>query len=93
MKSSVNVAVIGGGIIGASTAFYLSQFGSRVSIFEKGQIASGASGHSFAWINSFNKFPKPYHDFNHDSMERCSRFERLLNKDVGLPTLCMSDKC
>jgi|TARA_B100001750_G_scaffold248561_1_gene281157 glycine/D-amino acid oxidase-like deaminating enzyme len=84
LKSSVNVAVIGGGIIGASTAFYLSQLGSRVTIFEKGQLASGASGHSFAWINSFNKFPRSYHDFNHDSMERWSRFERLLNQDVGL---------
>ena len=84
MKSSINVAVIGGGIIGASTAFHLSQLGSRVTVFEKEQPASGASGHSFAWINSFNKSPRSYHDFNHDSIERWSRFERLLNQDIGL---------
>lgn len=84
MKSSINVAVIGGGIIGASTAFHLSQLGSRVTVFEKDQLASGASGHSFAWINSFNKFPRSYHDLNHDSVERWSRFERLLDQDIGL---------
>ena len=84
MKSSVNVAVIGGGIIGASTAFYLSQLGSKVTVFEKDEPASGASGHSFAWINAFNKFPRSYHDLNHDSMERWGRFERTLNQDIGL---------
>lgn len=84
MKSSINVAVIGAGIVGASIGFYLSRMGAGVTIFEKNEPASGASGHSFAWINSFNKTPRSYHEFNHNSMERWARFERLLNHDIGL---------
>lgn len=41
------VAVIGGGIAGASTAFYLSQFapGSQVDVFEKNPIVGGRLKH------------------------------------------------
>ena len=38
------VLVIGGGIAGASTAFYLAQHGLRVTLLESGEIASEASG-------------------------------------------------
>jgi sarcosine oxidase, subunit beta len=39
-----DVIVVGGGLAGASTAFNLSRSGSRVTLFERGNIASGASG-------------------------------------------------
>jgi len=37
------VIVIGGGIVGLSTAYYLLQEGHEVSVIDKGQITSGAS--------------------------------------------------
>ena len=38
------VVVIGGGIAGASTAFHLAELGRRVTLLERGAIASEASG-------------------------------------------------
>lgn len=40
----VDCLVIGGGIAGASTAYHLAQYGDRVTLLERGEIASEASG-------------------------------------------------
>ena len=39
-----DVAIIGGGLAGCSAAYYLSKFGARVVVLEKGDINQGASG-------------------------------------------------
>jgi glycine/D-amino acid oxidase-like deaminating enzyme len=39
-----DVAIIGGGLTGCATAYYLSKSGSRVAVIERGQINQGASG-------------------------------------------------
>ena len=44
MKSDMDVLVIGGGAIGICSAYYLAQQWLRVSVVEKGEIASGCSG-------------------------------------------------
>jgi sarcosine oxidase subunit beta len=41
---SVQVVVIGGGIIGTSITYYLAKQGIEVALFERGDIASGTSG-------------------------------------------------
>ena len=41
---SVDVAVIGGGIIGTSAAAFLAEAGQSVALFEREQVAAGASG-------------------------------------------------
>lgn len=38
------VAVIGGGLVGCASAYYLSKLGAKVILVERGQINSGASG-------------------------------------------------
>jgi len=43
MNSHYDVAVIGGGVIGVCSAYYLLQKGRKVVLIEKGQIASGCS--------------------------------------------------
>ena len=78
------IAVIGAGIVGASVAFHLSQHGMDVSVFDKNQPGSGASGHSFAWINAFSKQPRHYYDLNYRSMDRWPRFAEDLGEDIGL---------
>ena len=53
----VEVAIIGGGFVGTSTALYLAQRGVPVALFEKGVIAGEASGRSTGWIESQMQSP------------------------------------
>src|SRR5919108_2955449 len=43
MNSQYDVAIVGGGVIGVCSAYYLTQKGLRVVLIEKGEIASGCS--------------------------------------------------
>ncbi|MGI9261994.1 MAG: NAD(P)/FAD-dependent oxidoreductase, partial [Woeseiaceae bacterium] len=46
------VVVIGAGIVGASIAYNLSKRGCEVTLIDKNEPATQASGNSFAWINA-----------------------------------------
>ncbi|MCZ6678512.1 MAG: FAD-binding oxidoreductase [Candidatus Poribacteria bacterium] len=84
-QKSLHVIVIGAGIVGASIAYHLSQRdGVTVTVLEKDEPGSGASGHSFAWLNSFGKDPDFYHQFNRRSMDLWRRFADRLGTDIGL---------
>jgi sarcosine oxidase subunit beta len=51
MTETADVVVIGGGVIGASTAFHLTNAGvKRVSLLERGQIGAGATGKSHSLV-------------------------------------------
>ena len=43
-SATVDVAIIGGGLTGASTAYHLAKRGIRSTIFEAARIGDGASG-------------------------------------------------
>jgi len=49
----LRVGVVGGGIVGAAIAMYLTDAGARVTVFEKTGPARGATRNSFAWLNAF----------------------------------------
>lgn len=72
------IVVIGGGVIGASTAFRLAQAGAEVTLLEAGTIASGTSSTSFAWMNSNNKAPIEYHLLNVGGMTEHARLAEEL---------------
>ncbi|WP_350004015.1 FAD-binding oxidoreductase [Pseudarthrobacter sp. WHRI 8279] len=55
------VAVIGGGILGVSTAVHLAKGGAQVTLATSGPLASGASGRSIAWLNSSGARSAEYH--------------------------------
>lgn len=48
-----NIAIIGGGIVGATAAFYLSRDGHRVTVFDEGtgQATSAAAGIICPWLS------------------------------------------
>ena len=58
---SKNVVVIGGGILGASTAAQLARGGAQVTLVTSGSLADGASGRSIAWLNSSGDRSAEYH--------------------------------
>jgi len=67
--SAFDVAVIGGGIIGVTAAFYLARRGKTVVLLERNGLAEGATGNSFAWINASSKAAEgDYHRLNARSL-------------------------
>jgi D-hydroxyproline dehydrogenase subunit beta len=56
--------VIGAGVLGASVASSLASCGLQVTLLEADQPGRAASRWSFAWLNSNDKAPRPYHDLN-----------------------------
>lgn len=50
LPAACDVVVIGGGIVGVMTAWFLTQAGKRVVICEKGRIAGEQSGRNWGWI-------------------------------------------
>src|SRR5580700_7125720 len=56
--------VIGAGVLGASVAARLASAGLQVTLLEADQPGRATSRWSFAWLNSNDKKPRPYHDLN-----------------------------
>lgn len=54
-----HIVVIGAGIVGASLAYHLAGKGAQVTVVEAGEIASGVTATSFAWINTSHSAPDP----------------------------------
>ncbi len=50
LPASVDVVVIGGGIVGVSTAWFLARQGVSVALCEKGHIGGEQSGRNWGWV-------------------------------------------
>ncbi len=50
VPASADVVVIGGGIVGVSTAWFLAKQGVSVALCEKGHIAGEQSGRNWGWV-------------------------------------------
>jgi glycine/D-amino acid oxidase-like deaminating enzyme len=59
--SSPRVVVIGGGILGASTAVHLLRRGAAVVLTTESGLSSGATGRSLSWLNSAGERSEAYH--------------------------------
>ena len=51
------IAVVGGGVIGLSVAYYLSQAGAEVVLYERGALGHGCSWGSAGWISPSESAP------------------------------------
>ena len=58
LPSRVDVVVIGGGIIGCSTALELAEAGLRVALCEKGEIAHEQSSRNWGWVRISRRDPR-----------------------------------
>lgn len=57
---TTDVAIIGGGLIGAWTAFFLARRGQRVTLIEKGVVGEQSSGVNFGNLRLQGRFPSQY---------------------------------
>jgi glycine/D-amino acid oxidase-like deaminating enzyme len=79
MSPPARIAVVGGGIVGASIAYELARRGADVTVLERTHAAAGATARSFAWINaSFDKRPFAYYQLSRLGMLGWSALEREL---------------
>jgi glycine/D-amino acid oxidase-like deaminating enzyme len=69
-RSKPRVAVIGGGVIGVSSAYHLARSGAQVSLVTEGPLASGASGRSLSWLNSAAIRSEHYHQLRMIGIDR-----------------------
>ena len=76
------ILVIGAGVIGASVAYHLAKAGAAPLVVEAGDVGSGTSSGSFAWLNAHDKQPRDYHDL----IMRGNRAHRALGEEIGNPT-------
>lgn len=58
LPEKVDVVVIGGGIIGASTAFELADRGMKVALCEKGGIGHEQSSRNWGWVRITRRDPR-----------------------------------
>ncbi|HEX4368140.1 MAG TPA: FAD-binding oxidoreductase [Rhodopila sp.] len=58
LPATTNVVVIGGGIIGVCTAFFLARKGIPVVLCEKGEIAGEQSSRNWGWCRKMGRDPR-----------------------------------
>ncbi len=57
LPDAADVTIIGGGIVGASAAYFLALAGVSVALFEKGRIAGEQSGRNWGWVRQQCRSP------------------------------------
>ncbi|PWT92044.1 MAG: D-amino-acid oxidase [Proteobacteria bacterium] len=55
LPRAVDVAVIGGGIVGVSAAYFLARKGASVALVEKGEIAGEQSARNMGWVRKLGR--------------------------------------
>jgi glycine/D-amino acid oxidase-like deaminating enzyme len=77
MARSFDAVVVGAGLIGLFAAWNLIRRGRKVLVAERGTVASGTTGASFAWLNGTSKTEPDYHRINAEGLARHLELARL----------------
>lgn len=85
-KRDIDVAVIGGGLMGSAIAWGLAKAGQRVSVLDEGDIAFRASRGNFAliWVQSKGLGLAPYSAWTMRSSNAWTGFADTLKEETGI---------
>ncbi|HEU5485526.1 MAG TPA: FAD-dependent oxidoreductase, partial [Microlunatus sp.] len=67
---ALRTAVVGGGVLGVSTAHQLARAGVHVVLVTEGELTSDASGRSLSWLNSARVRADGYHRLRMAGLDR-----------------------
>jgi glycine/D-amino acid oxidase-like deaminating enzyme len=93
LPEAADVVVIGGGIIGSSTAYFLAEAGVSVALLEKGRIAGEQSGRNWGWVRQQCRSPVEL-PLMMESLAIWNELPARLGEDVGFAqggTLYLAD--
>ena len=82
IPSSAEVVVIGGGIVGVSTAFFLARRGISTVLCEKGEIACEQSSRNWGWVRKMGRDPREL-SLMLESENLWREMDSLVDTDVG----------
>ena len=78
----MHVAVVGGGIVGLASAYYLAERGADVTVFEKGTVGDGSTERSVGGIRA--QFSTPVNvELSVASMRVWDEFEETFGADIA----------
>ncbi|MDE2349409.1 MAG: FAD-binding oxidoreductase [Gammaproteobacteria bacterium] len=80
--ASADIVIIGGGIIGAFTAYYLAQRGFSVALLEKGRIGAEQSSRNWGWCRQQNRDAREL-PLATKSLELWERFAAETGEETG----------
>jgi len=86
MNESCDVIIIGGGVIGLTTAFYLAQSGATVTILERGEPGREASwaGAGIIPPGQPDRATSPIDRLRAESSQRFPHFSQMLREQTGI---------
>lgn len=82
IPNEADVVVIGGGIVGVSTAWFLAKQGVRVVLCEKGHIAGEQSGRNWGWVRIQGRDTREI-PMMQEALRIWDGFEEETGEDVG----------
>lgn len=83
LPKKVDVVIVGGGVIGTSTAFYLAQTGLSVLLCDKGRIAGEQSSRNWGWIRQQGRDAAEL-PIVIDSIREWQNLAPRMDSDIGL---------
>ena len=80
--ATADVVIVGGGIIGLSTALFLARRGLSVTVCEKGQFVGEQSSRNWGWVRRMGRDPREL-PLIVEAMRLWEGMDKLVGADVG----------
>src|SRR6185312_16612742 len=82
LPDAADAVIIGGGIIGAFTAYYLARRGMKVALLEKGRVGAEQSSRNWGWCRQQNRDAREL-PMASKSLDLWERFAAESGEDTG----------